>query len=626
MTDQQPQENGERSERPSHPWPAPVVPGGAAVPPPPLGPAADGSVTLEEPRRRRGRVAVGVVSALAVGGAAVFAAGQLVGGDEGGAASPEAAVASLVTALNDEDVLGMLDVMLPGERESLGDPMRDMVDELRRLDLLSDRADLSAVAGFDVEFSDLTYDVAMVRDDIATVSVSGDGSVTTDAGEIPLGAFLLEQAFGGEQLSGTERGGGPFVDVPVTTVERGGRWYVSLWYSMAEAIRAEAGAPVPDPGDAVVPAGADSPDAAVRGLLDALADLDLQGALALMNPDEVGVLHTYAPLVLPDTDGILEEAGISVSVTSADLRVGDRDGDRATVYVGDIGMRATDGTTTLELADGCVTIDEGTGPTTECADDLGGLADLDELLSGDGGSGDPGESNDELAAALDELSSTMTATFDDLGSLGIATDRVDGRWYVSPMRTGSDAVLAVLRAVQPGELDAMVDAMERVASALAGEIDAIVGGALDGVPGSDTGSDGGSDGTPDGDPEDPTVDAMNECFAKQDIDEYVRCVQEGVANGVIDPEYAPADALFADCRWGVAADVYATDLDDAAFLAWVDEASACFERHVAAGDLAEWRVPFELSDPTCYEGINPYRSGVSPEDFTRINECLFDAS
>src|SRR4029079_5987163 len=71
----------------------------------------------------------------------------------------------------------------------------------------------------------------------------------------------------------------------VMTVERSGRWYVSLEYTIAEYLRQAAGWEIAGP-VLRTPVGFDSPDAAVTGFYDRLASLDLQGAMDTFAPGE----------------------------------------------------------------------------------------------------------------------------------------------------------------------------------------------------------------------------------------------------------------------------------------------------------------------------------------------------
>ena len=98
--------------------------------------------------------------------------------DSGGAASPTEVGTQLTAALDNEDVLGVVDLLLPGERETFRDPLIRTVDNLVRLEVLADDASLSGVAGFDVQFSDVTVREEPTNvDDIVNIFLSrlGDG-------------------------------------------------------------------------------------------------------------------------------------------------------------------------------------------------------------------------------------------------------------------------------------------------------------------------------------------------------------------------------------------------------------------------------------------------------------------
>ena len=87
---------------------------------------------------------------MAIVGTGTFAVARMAGDDEaGGAATPEEAGLAFFEALGNEDLLGMVEVMLPGERDALRGPITDIVEELTRLEVLSDEADAAAVTGVD---------------------------------------------------------------------------------------------------------------------------------------------------------------------------------------------------------------------------------------------------------------------------------------------------------------------------------------------------------------------------------------------------------------------------------------------------------------------------------------------
>ena len=145
-------------------------------------------------KRSTGVVIAGVVGAAAIAAGAVFGITRLSSDDNsGGAASPEEAGLALLTALENEDVLGMIDVLLPGERETLRDPVTDLTAELQRLEVLSDEADLSAVSGVDIvlENEQARADATNV-DDIVNVDITASGTGSVDGEELPIGDLILD--------------------------------------------------------------------------------------------------------------------------------------------------------------------------------------------------------------------------------------------------------------------------------------------------------------------------------------------------------------------------------------------------------------------------------------------------
>ena len=94
-----------------------------------------------------------------------------------------------------------------------------------------------------------------------------------------------------------------FVDTAtLVTIKDGDGWHVSLWYSVAEAARKDAGKPAPEFGQGVEAKGADSPEAAVEELFASMGTLDVRRMIELTPPDEMAALHDYAPLFLDDAE------------------------------------------------------------------------------------------------------------------------------------------------------------------------------------------------------------------------------------------------------------------------------------------------------------------------------------
>ena len=449
-------------------------------PPPPMSPV-EAPLTLDTEAEVTsksgigGRVAAGIAGIVLLVAGTAFAVTQL---GSSGPSTAEGAVAELLDAASDEDVLGLMAALDPGERDALRGPIEDLFGELERLEVLDESFELSSVAGIDFEFSDVTYRTEPVRDGLARVYLTG-GTVTTsvDGDDLPIGDFVSDtvERFGGEvsDLSATETTDifEPDADEMFLVARDGGDgWRVSIGYTIAEAARIDAGQPIPT--DVIDPVGADSPEDAVRGLVDAAADLDLRGMIARLSPNEFRALQEYAALALGPVESEIDGARDDVQLEVEELRLrSDGSGDRATVFVDGFAVDATlDGeTVSISYLDGCLDIQGDVvgeffsfflggaespfadGPV--CGDDL-------ESLGADGfGAGGLDQGFEEEFGA--DFESPFTA-FGDLEtpSVGIATERVDGEWFVAPVASGLDATVAFVEVIDRSHLDAMVDFVE----------------------------------------------------------------------------------------------------------------------------------------------------------------------
>ena len=414
-------------------------------------------------------IAVGIVG-LAV---AVIIAAMALGSSSssGGAGSPEEAVEQLLESLSREDAIGAAEVLLPSERDALADPLFDIVEQLQRLEILADDLDLNAVTGIDVEFEDVTLVVESVHDDLAVVDATG-GAVSGSyaVADLPLGRLLLDRL---PRSVLTSRGSdvnpiNPDEGSPIAVVREGGRWFVSLWYSVAEAGRRDAGLPPPDLSQRLIARGAESPEDAVRAMVDALVALDIERAFQLLPPDEARALHDYYPLFEAELRSASSDARRSLN-DAADISIDRLDlsskphrggqlvaiaGFAASVVTDEIAVDVDVGAGRAEViiedafgfslemtfADGCATFtsrNSGQPPDTEsfCADDVG--QQLDELF----GFGEFPDFN----------------IFVKTPDLGIKTVEVDGEWYVSPLGTLLESQVDVLAAIDQQKLEDVID-------------------------------------------------------------------------------------------------------------------------------------------------------------------------
>ncbi len=397
--------------------------------------------------RRRGlQLGVGIVLAALVVAAGAFALARLRASD-GGGDTPEDAVAALFDAIEAEDLVGLADVLLPGERRALADPLLEIVEELRRLEVLAADFDASAVGGFDLVVEGLELTTDQVADDLANVYASGTIVATIDGSQVPVGRRVDDFEGVRDELGAThETESSAFSQFRITTVREDGRWYVSLFHSLGEALRLEEGRPVVTASEALVPRGAASPDAALDALLDAAERLDARAALELLDPDEAAALHRYAPQFLDEAAAAAEASAVAYSIEVLDSRI-EQDGDRARIFIESYRMTITTDDPmygperiTLSYEDGC----SRTRVESEYDDDV------EYYPPGPGPFGGHVEPDGTIVVCDDEIVGMSlllgAPQFTQLGGAsGLVFTRHDGAWYLSPIRTFTESVLTTLR-------------------------------------------------------------------------------------------------------------------------------------------------------------------------------------
>jgi hypothetical protein len=399
-------------------------------------------------RRSKGVVVAATIGAVAIVGAAVFGVTRLVSDSGGGgAATPEEAGLALLTALENEDVLGVMDVLLPGERETLKDPLVELTDELSRIEVLSPDASLADVAGVDIELQDERVQVEETNvDDIVNLEISARGTGTIDGEQLPIGDFVADNLPDDTALSDLDASGEPDQELetlPVTAVEQDGRWYLSVFHSIAENARRSAEEPVDIPAEGVTPVGGDRPEDAVDAFLDGVQKLDLEPIIASLNPDEFQALQRYAPIFLDDAQAELDQAvadeGVTVKIADPEYTVsGSGDTRSLSIDYLRVDVTADEETVGVEYEDGCWKVSGGDENVNSC-DLAGDTSTLDEMFD------DP--------EPVKVLLNTLQDAFSDYENPGFIVKQVDGQWYLSPFATVSEQLLAGLRALDREEIE-----------------------------------------------------------------------------------------------------------------------------------------------------------------------------
>ncbi|HWM18550.1 MAG TPA: hypothetical protein VNO51_02605 [Ilumatobacteraceae bacterium] len=617
---------------------APTAPGVAgppsmtvpAGPPPPTAPYDAASPPPS--RRRKGVLVAAVVTVLAVGGAGTFAATQLAGSNAGGADSAQELGEQMLVAIENEDVLGILDMLMPGEREVFKQPTIDWVSELSRLEVLSADTDLGEIQGIDLSITDGSVEAVETNvDDITNLALSGEITAEIDGEALPVGELILD--FGEDiDLSELDESTSTELDIPLTAVEVDGRWYLSVFFTIAEQARASAGE-LDIPASGIEASGGESPEDALDELLDGLETLDLAAIIAALNPGEAAALQRYAPLFIDDAQSMLDEAPIELDFTQSEYTV-TGDGARRHASIDVLVVEGSvDGTAfELKYADGCVTASAEGEEVNSC--------ELDEQLTGE----EFDQVDDMLAEGpVRDLIDVLTEAFADYDQPGVTLVETDGSWYVSPIGTYYDQLLALIRALDRAELDAIIEAFPPAADAFFEDVfgadfdidDPFLDDPFSDDPFSDDvipedtfPEDTFPDDTivddtivDDTVPTDTAVESpLTRCWEAADATEASACFQEVVAAGEAQAWEAPLEMLHPEC--GVA-EAYWTGftMTDAEFFAIIDAARPCFLALVTSGELLESDLPIEYRKPECFEGRNWYQVFGEPEYDERVATC-----
>ncbi|MGH2726673.1 MAG: hypothetical protein ACRDKS_06825, partial [Actinomycetota bacterium] len=354
----------------------------------------------------------------------------------GGAQTPVAAVRRLFDALEEEDVIGILETLLPSERRMLAEPIQDVAEELGRLEILNGGLDLSNLNGLDFEFYDLGFASTELTPDLSVVEVSKGRARYRFA---PVGGLVgnfLRDALPDEAL-GVSQGSTDLSDGEsvFAVVRDGGDWYVSIWYSVAENSRRDAQRALPVFGAGVPARGAATPEAAVDQLIRAAASFDVRRLIELTPPEEARALHDYAQIFIHEAEAGAAQARKDFRGKVTALELSSRiDGDRAVVKVDDIAFRYQ-----IPELDASVTYDG------ECV--VFHLA------------GEPPE-RDCGAGVGPALPFFLPPVDVPQADIGFAVVREGGAWYVSPTGTLLEGMVGILKAMTMSDLEAIKDFLQ----------------------------------------------------------------------------------------------------------------------------------------------------------------------
>ena len=409
-----------------------------------LGPPVPGS----RPKRRgRATLLAAVVTAAVIGGgtATYLAVSDTQSGYQG-AATPRAAITSLVADLNKSDLLGILDHLPPGERASLLGPIKESIDQAKRLHLLKTTADASNVSGVDVTAQSLTFGQGeeTINDHVKVVQLTG-GTITINADlrKVPLTDEYVKLAFpnGVPSSAATHqainigdaiaKNDGEPIRMAAQKIK--GKWYPSLLYTIADNAAHSGGAGNPGPGDYVAPKGAGSAEDAVKQAVVATSQNDFRHLIELASPDEDAVVHDYGGLILKSAT-----ASPDSTFTVKDLQLTSKQaGDATRVSLKSITVAVPDHETTVAINGKCLGITVDGDYRNFCANQLVSLLNSGPFTA---------------KPLTSEETAALTRFAEGIPNIGIDVTQSGGQWYISPLRTYFDLSNALLEPLHDTDL------------------------------------------------------------------------------------------------------------------------------------------------------------------------------
>lgn len=555
-----------------------------------------------------------MVAVLAVGAAGVFAVANLTRSTTGGSETPTDLGSALLAAVESEDVLGVIDVLLPGERDALGEPFVELVSELQRLDVLGP-TDLSRIAGLDVTLTNETVRTEPTNvDDIVNVAMAADVEISIDGATLPIGELITDNMPEDmlTEMRGTRITDTSEFDVTLTAVREDGRWYFSLLHSIAELARADLGGDLGVPVDGLGSEGADTPEAAIDQVLGSIETLDLVGMIRLLDPNEAAALQRYAPLFIDDAQAALDDVPLQWNIDDSAIRV-EGSGDQRTVLFDALAIDGTiDGSPFSFAYDGECVSAEMDGEHLEQCGAVGAISDVEGIF---------GEQPE-----LMRLIEVVQSAFADIEPVGLELRSRDGLWFISPIATMTGGMLAFLGALDRQELDSIIEAARPVFDSfqddIFGTIDDLAGSSDFEVVAPIESDDPSSIDQPD--QPDGAVGADGgwlDCYDLDAIDA-TACFESFVTAGDITADYVPVvlrhpECGYAEVAWSGA--VY--ELADDEFIAAAEAARPCFLGLVDRGEIEAWELPAEIAHLECFEGRNWYRVFDDPEYDARFEAC-----
>ncbi|MGI9613064.1 MAG: hypothetical protein ACR2QO_09155, partial [Acidimicrobiales bacterium] len=354
---------------------------------------------------------------------------------------------------------------------------------------------------------DVTYDPQLFRDGLGgrfSEWLENDGA----GNDLPIETERID--FAEELAAGTP--------LEFAVIRQDGGYYISLWYTVAGlATEGADTALLPAP----APLGADSPEQAAIDVLDNLVDLEAEAVLTLLDPDEFAAAYDYWGNYSPELIAEWEQAkadataeGVSWDLVSADAHAEERNGRTVAVYdklvfsIVSTNIDAPADVTITVDGDGIVmegTIQNAPVELSVTGTSIFGSATVDgEVFAVDfdistytgwyrvgtevvnvAREGDClliSTSTEQELLCDDDFGFTGTSALldfrqdwenaiDGAGTPGLTMVERDGRWYLSGFPSYAYLGVDLLKALEPDELDRLIDDYEDLIESGIDEVD-----------------------------------------------------------------------------------------------------------------------------------------------------------
>ena len=377
---------------------------------------------------------------------------------QSGAASPTEVGERLVTAIEASDILGVIDIMDPGEREILLDTFINGTQELDRLGVIK-KSSQSEVKLFQYKLQNVKIQERCVSDDICNVSLSGNisGSLNeqTDLGDVFRNTSAFKEVETIQDLiyeltdnrnSSVQQS---FDDIVFTTVRRDGRWYASIGFTLAELIRDDS-RPLGN-NSGLIPYGKDSPGEAVDSLFRSIEIFDVRGVIQELDPWEFSPAQRYAELFVNSLKQSLEEEtsneGFDWDITRLTTEVVEESSSTAQVRIKELSIQIKDWdyygevetTTEIEI--------------THSGNDI-------RLLIRDNGRLESYQLRDFINNEINK--SIVEPKYQEFLKtfMSVTAHKRDGKWFVSPIASISKMVLGIFQYLDRDDVRRLLDELD----------------------------------------------------------------------------------------------------------------------------------------------------------------------